>query len=113
MATFVRNRVLNQLSWSSEDDSSRAARREALCELDGLLTQLEEINLRGGVIPTRVLVALRRRGVAFRARVSAAVTTVLPTSVSVPTTPSRPFTGAPWMNWRIHGSLKAWAPPRV
>ena len=72
MATFVRNRVLNQLSWSSEDDSSRAARREALCELDGLLTQLEEINLRGGVIPTRVLVALRRRGVAFRARVSAA-----------------------------------------
>src|SRR5207237_10846079 len=72
MATFVRNRVLNQLSWSSEDDSSRAARREALCELDGLLTQLEEINLRGGAIPTRVLVALRRRGVAFRGRVGAA-----------------------------------------
>jgi hypothetical protein len=72
MATFVRNRVLNQLSWSSEDDPARAARRESLCELDGLLTQLEEVNLRGGVIPTRVIVALRRKGVAFRARVSAA-----------------------------------------
>jgi hypothetical protein len=72
MATFVRNRVLNQLSWPLEDDRVRAGRREALCELDGLLAQLEEVNLRGGLIPTRVLVALRRRGVAFRVRVSAA-----------------------------------------
>jgi hypothetical protein len=72
MATFVRNRVLNQLSWSPEAELLRAKRREALCELDGLLTQLEEINLRGGQIPTRVLVALRRRGVAFRPRMSAA-----------------------------------------
>jgi len=72
MATFVRNRVLNQLSWPLEDDSRRASRREALCELDGLLAQLEEVNLRGGVIPTRVLIALRRKGVAYRARVSAA-----------------------------------------
>jgi hypothetical protein len=47
-------------------------RRETLCELDGLLTQLEEVNLRGGPIPTRVLVALRRRGVTFRPRTSAA-----------------------------------------
>ena len=72
MATFVRNRVLNQLAWTSEEDTVRATRREALCELDGLLTQLEEINLRGGVIPTRVLVALRRKGVALRSRVNAA-----------------------------------------
>jgi hypothetical protein len=72
MATFVRNRVLNQLAWTSEEETVRAVRREALCELDGLLTQLEEINLRGGVIPTRVLVALRRRGVSHRTRVNAA-----------------------------------------
>lgn len=72
MATFVRNRVINQLQWTPEGDTERAARREALCELDGLLTQLEEVNLRGSVIPTRVLVALRRRGVAFRPRISAA-----------------------------------------
>lgn len=72
MATFVRNRVLHQLSWPLEEDAQRATRREALCELDGLLTQLEEINLRGGVIPARVLVALRRRGVALRSRIGAA-----------------------------------------
>lgn len=72
MATFVRNRVLNQLVWSPEEERRRAERREALCELDGLLTQLEEVNLRGGSIPTRVLVALRRRGVVFRPRVNAA-----------------------------------------
>ena len=72
MATFVRNRVLNQLSWSPETECDRVGRRDALCELDGLLTQLEEINLRGGKVPTRVLVALQRRGVAFRPRVGAA-----------------------------------------
>jgi len=63
MATFVRNRVLAQISWPDESECLRAKRREALCELDGLLTQLEEVNLRGGKIPTRVLVALRRNGV--------------------------------------------------
>ena len=42
MATFVRNRVLNQLAWTSEEESARAARREALCELDGLLTRLTD-----------------------------------------------------------------------
>ena len=72
MATFVRNRVLHQLQWSPEDEAARAQRREALCQLDGLLTQLEEVNLRGSSIPPRVLVALRRRGVVFRPRVSAA-----------------------------------------
>ena len=72
MATFVRNRVLNQLVWSAEEERQRVQRRETLCELDGLLTQLEEVNLRGGPIPTRVLVALRRRGVTFRPRTSAA-----------------------------------------
>ena len=72
MATFVRNRVLSQLTWTEEPEETRAKRREALCELDGLLTQLEEVNLRGGHIPTRVLVALRRRGVTFGARVGAA-----------------------------------------
>ena len=72
MATFVRNRVLHQLQWSPEEEDARGSRREALCELDGLLTQLEEVNLRGTVIPTRVLVALRRRGVLVRPRTSAA-----------------------------------------
>jgi len=72
MATFVRNRVLNQLTWTEEPVDTRCKRREALCELDGLLTQLEEVNLRGGHIPTRVLVALRRRGVTFGPRVGAA-----------------------------------------
>lgn len=72
MATFVRNRVLNQLTWTEEPEDTRVKRREALCELDGLLTQLEEVNLRGGHIPTRVLVALRRRGVMFGPRVGAA-----------------------------------------
>jgi len=72
MATFVRNRVLNQVTWSPEGEVQRCKRREALCELDGLLTQLEEINLRGGQIPTRVLVALRRHGVMVGSRVTAA-----------------------------------------
>ena len=72
MATFVRNRVLHQLTWAPEDDAERCGRREALCELDGLLAQLEQVNLHGGVIPTRVLVALRRKGVIFRPRAGAA-----------------------------------------
>jgi hypothetical protein len=72
MATFVRNRVLHQLTWAPEDESERAERREALCELDGLLAQLEQVNLKGGVIPPRVLVSLRRRGVVLPPRVNAA-----------------------------------------
>ncbi len=72
MATFVRNRVLNQLQWTPEAEAQRASRREALCELDGLLAQLEEVNLRGAPIPTRVLIALQRHGVALRPRTNAA-----------------------------------------
>lgn len=66
MATFVRNRVLNQLTWIEEQEEVRAHRRDVLCELDGLLTQLEEVNLRGGAVPSRVLISLRRRGVVAR-----------------------------------------------
>lgn len=72
MATFVRNRIIQQLSWVPEQATDRNGRREVLCELDGILGQLEEINLRGGVIPARLMVALRRRGIAFNARTSAA-----------------------------------------
>jgi hypothetical protein len=72
MATFVRNRVLNQLQWTEEPESYRARRREFLCELDGMLAQLEEINLRGQALPPRILAQLRRKGVAFPARVSPA-----------------------------------------
>ncbi len=72
MATFVRNRVLNQLSWSDEEEGIRSHRRDVLCELDGLLTQLEEVNLRGVAVPSRVLIALRRRGVMARPGVNPA-----------------------------------------
>jgi hypothetical protein len=72
MATFVRNRVLNQLQWAEEPETYRALRREILCELDGLLAQLEEINLRGRPLPPRILAQLRRRGVVFPPRVSPA-----------------------------------------
>jgi hypothetical protein len=72
MATFVRNRVLQQLSWEDESEESRARRRNALCELDGVLTHLEEINLRGGDIPARILVKLRRQGVLCRPGVTSA-----------------------------------------
>ena len=59
---FVRNRMLNHLSWPAEKGSIRRQRRQALCELDGLLSQLEEMNLRGTEVPGRVRVALRRHG---------------------------------------------------
>src|SRR3982074_199441 len=61
-AVFVRNRMLNHLSWPEEKGSIRRQRRQALCELDGLLSQLEEMNLRGTVVPGRVRAALRRPG---------------------------------------------------
>jgi hypothetical protein len=54
--------MLNQLSWPAEKGSIRRQRRAALCELDGLLSQLEEINLRGTTVPGRVRAALRRHG---------------------------------------------------
>lgn len=59
---FVRNRMLNHVSWPAEKGPIRRQRRQALCELDGLLSQLEEINLRGAEVPGRVRVALRRHG---------------------------------------------------
>jgi hypothetical protein len=59
---FVRNRMLNPVSWPAEKGSIRRLRREALCELDGLLSQLEEMNLRGTEVPGRVRAALRRHG---------------------------------------------------
>ena len=64
MATFVRNRVLHQLQWAPETETYRSRRREILCELDGLLVQIEEMNLRGLPTPPRVLAQLRRCGVA-------------------------------------------------
>lgn len=72
MATVSWNRTLQQTTWTQEGDEMRSQRREILCELDGMLAQLEELNLRGGEVPTRVLVALRRRGVPIRASISAA-----------------------------------------
>jgi len=72
MGTFARNRVLNQLAWSAEEGERRDERREVLCELDGMLAQLEEINLRVGEVPTRILVALRRRGIPIRPKISPA-----------------------------------------
>src|SRR3982074_3159663 len=72
MATFVRNRVLNQLQWSPEAEPERVSRREARCALDGLLAHLEGVNLRCHGVPPRVRVAVRRGGVAFRPRISAA-----------------------------------------
>ncbi len=66
MATIVRTRVLNQLSWASEDEAIRNERRSILCELDGLLTQLEEINMRSLPVPGRIRVALQRHGIAVR-----------------------------------------------
>jgi hypothetical protein len=59
---FVRNRVLSPLSFPAEKGSIRRLRRQALCELDGLLSQLEEMNLRGAEVPGRVRAALRRHG---------------------------------------------------
>ncbi len=72
MATFVRNRVLHQLQWAPERDTYRARRREVLCELDGLLVQVEEVNLRGQAPPARVLSRLRYHGVQVSQAASAA-----------------------------------------
>jgi hypothetical protein len=66
MAAIVRTRVLNQLSWASEEEGIRNDRRASLCELDGLLTQLEEINMRGTEVPGRIRIALQRHGIAMR-----------------------------------------------
>ena len=67
MAAIARTRVLNQLSWAIEEEGIRNDRRAALCELDGLLTQLEEINMRGTEVPGRIRIALQRHGIGTRA----------------------------------------------
>ena len=94
MATFVRNRVLHQLTWVPEEETDRAERREALCELDGLLAQLEQVNLKGGVIPPRVLVALRRHGVSIQARIGSPDGTACCSSAIWPCT-------GPSSTWRL------------
>ncbi len=63
MATYVRRRVFRNVAWEAEDDSKREARRDTLCEFDGLLAHLEEINLRGGKVPPFVLGKLREYGI--------------------------------------------------
>lgn len=65
MGTSPRNRAVPRLSWKEEEEERRIRRRDVLCQLDGLLTQLEEINLRGGSVPPRILAALARCGVSF------------------------------------------------
>jgi hypothetical protein len=66
MAVVVRTRTLKQLSWPAEESSSRNHRRASLCELDGLLAQLEEMNLKGLIVPGWVRAALQRHGMAVR-----------------------------------------------
>lgn len=66
MAAIVRTRALKQLSWPVEETTSRSNRRASLCELDGLLTQLEEMNLKGLIVPGWVRAALQRHGIGVR-----------------------------------------------
>ena len=66
MAAIVRTRALKQLSWPVEASSSRNDRRASLCELDGLLAQLEEMNLKGLIVPGWVRAALQRHGIGVR-----------------------------------------------
>ena len=63
MGKIVGYRSLNQLSWAAEGDGVRTTRRSPLCELDGLLNQLEDINVRGVQVPGRVRIALQRHGI--------------------------------------------------
>lgn len=72
MAALVKNRVPKQLSWPIEEDGLRGQRRAALCELDGLLTQLEEINLHGHMVPGWVRASLQRHGVDVKTHHTAA-----------------------------------------
>ncbi len=66
----LRTRMVKQVTWVAEDEETRASRREELCELDGLLMQLEEVNVRGSVVPVRLLLALRRHGIAINRQAS-------------------------------------------
>lgn len=66
MAATVKHRVSKQLLWPREDEAARRRRREALSELDGLLAQLEEMNVRGQMVPGWVRSALQRHGIPVR-----------------------------------------------
>lgn len=66
MTAIVKNRVAKQLSWPVEEAAVRRRRRAALYELDGLLAQLEEINVRGQMVPAWVRQALLRHGIPVR-----------------------------------------------
>ena len=63
MAIAFRSRTVADLHWEQEAEARREQRRHALCELDGLLTELEECNLRGLQVSGRVRVMLSRHGV--------------------------------------------------
>lgn len=63
MAIVIRPRAIADIRWHAEDESERRRRRSALCELDGLLTELEESNLCGRAVAPRVRKALGRHGV--------------------------------------------------
>ncbi|HET9050494.1 MAG TPA: hypothetical protein VFO60_02260 [Candidatus Dormibacteraeota bacterium] len=63
MAIVLKTRGAGELTWPSETERQRDHRRAALCELDGILVQLEEINVRGMQVPGRVRMALNRYGI--------------------------------------------------
>lgn len=63
MALRNRKRVVKQVTWTLEEQVERDRRRQELCELDGLLMQLEETNIKGRAVPVRVLLSLRRHGI--------------------------------------------------
>jgi hypothetical protein len=71
MAIVLKSRGAGELAWPSENHRQRDHRRQALCELDGLLAQLEEINVRGMMIPGRIRMALNRYGVPATSRMDA------------------------------------------
>jgi hypothetical protein len=63
MAIVLKTRGAGELSWPTENERQRDHRRRALCELDGILAQLEEINVRGLTVPGRLRMALNRYGI--------------------------------------------------
>jgi|SRR3979411_2986707 hypothetical protein len=63
MAIVLKTRGAGELSFPNENDRQRDHRRRALCELDGILAQLEEMNVRGVPIPGRIRMALTRFGI--------------------------------------------------
>ena len=71
MAIAFKSRGGSEISWASEDDHQRDRRRAILCELDGILAQLEELNLRHQPVPGRLRMAVNRYGVPASSRLSA------------------------------------------